>query len=259
MEDPNPQVAGGGIQNLRSAGIDVEVGVMRKQAEKLNRGFLHRINEGRPWVTLKVAASMDGRTAMRSGESRWISSAAARKDVHHWRAQSSAVLTGSGTILADDPALTARHVDTPRQPLRVIVDSNFATPADARVVCQPGSTLVATANKKFESLDKVDSNLEVVYLPAANGNVDLLGLMENLSQREINDVLVEAGPILSGSMLKAGLVDEVLLYLAPKFLGSEARGMFSMPGLQSLNDSMQFELSDVRQFGTNLRVCLRPR
>jgi diaminohydroxyphosphoribosylaminopyrimidine deaminase/5-amino-6-(5-phosphoribosylamino)uracil reductase len=259
MEDPNPQVAGGGIQNLRSAGIDVDVGVMRKEAERLNRGFLHRINTGRPWVTLKVAASMDGRTAMHSGESRWISGEAARKDVHHWRAQSSAVLTGSGTILADDPALTARHVVTPRQPLRVIVDSNFVTPADARVARQPGSTLVATANKEFEYQDKVDSSLEVVYLPAANGNVDLLGLMENLSQREINDVLVEAGPILSGSMLKAGLVDEVLLYLAPKFLGTEARGMFSLPELQSLDKCMQFDVSDVRQFGTDLRVRLRPR
>ena len=258
MEDPNPQVAGGGIQNLRAAGIDVDVGVMRKEAERLNRGFLHRIKKGRPWITLKVAASMDGRTAMRSGESQWISGEAARRDVHHWRARSSAVLTGSGTILADDPALTARHVDTPRQPLRVIVDSNFVTPADARVVRQPGSTLVATANKEFEYLDKVDSSLEVVYLPATNGTVNLLDLMENLSQREINDVLVEAGPILSGSMLKAGIVDEVLLYLAPKFLGTEAQGMFSMPGLQSLNDCMHFELSEVRQFGVDLRVRLRP-
>ncbi len=259
MEDPNPQVAGGGIQNLRSAGIEVDVGVMRKEAERLNRGFLHRINKGRPWVILKVAASMDGRTAMHSGESQWISGESARRDVHHWRARSSAVLTGSGTILADDPALTVRHVDTPRQPLRVIVDSNFVTPADARAVRQPGSTLIATANKDFEYLDKTDDNLEAVYLPAANGTVDLLDLMENLSQREINDVLVEAGPILSGSMLKADLVDEVLLYLAPKFLGTDARGMFDMPGLKYLQEGKEFDVSDVRQFGVDLRIRLRPR
>jgi len=259
LEDPNPQVAGGGIETLRGAGIDVDVGVMRGESERLNRGFLHRIRLGRPWVTIKIAASMDGRTAMRSGESRWITGESARRDVHHWRARSSAVMTGSGTIRADDPELTVRHVDSGRQPLRVVVDSRFSTPAGSRVLQQPGNTLVATANDEYEFTDKFAAGVEVVYLPGSDGKVDLAGLMEDLAKREVNELLVEAGPTLAGAMLKAGLADEVLLYLAPRFLGNEARGMFDLPGVEHLSECTGLDTLDVRQFGPDLRVLLSAR
>lgn len=258
LEDPNPQVAGGGVHALRSAGIDVEVGVMRSDAERLNRGFLHRITRGRPWVTLKVAASMDGRTAMSSGESQWITGKSARRDVHHWRARSSAVMTGSGTILADDPALTVRHVDVQRQPLRVIVDSRFSTPERARVLQQPGSTLVATANEAYEHMDKVGSSLEVVCLPGDDGAVDLVALLDDLSQREVNELLVEAGPTLNGAMIKAELVDEILLYLAPRILGNEAHGMFDLLGRNHLGECAKLDVTDIRQFGADIRIRLSP-
>lgn len=259
MEDPNPQVTGGGVQNLRSVGIDVDVGVLRQAAEKLNRGFVQRIKKGRPWVTVKVAASVDGRTATRSGESKWISNQQSRKDVHHWRARSSVVLTGSGTVLADNPALTVRYVETARQPLRVIVDSNFSTPFDAKVVSGPGRVLVAIANTDQVHLENIDSErVEVVYVPNADRTIDLVALMDHLSQREINEVLVEAGPTLSGALMRAGLVNEVLVYLAPSLLGSEGRGMFNLNGLGHLADRLQFDMIDVRQFGDNLRITLQP-
>ena len=256
MEDPNPQVAGGGVQMLRSAGIDVDVGVMGAESERLNRGFLQRTSLGRPWVTLKVAASLDGRTAMSSGESRWITGEPARRDVHHWRARSSAVMTGSGTVLADDPGLDVRHIETPRQPLRVVVDSRFSTPAGARILGQPGTTLVATANEEFEYTDRLSDNVDVVYLPGPDGKVDLSGLMSDLAQREINELLVEAGPTLGGAMLREGLVDEILLYLAPRFLGSDARGMFDLSGVETLGDCAAMNILDIRQFGADLRLII---
>ena len=257
IEDPNPQVAGGGIENLRNVGIDVDVGIMRYEAEALNRGFFHRIQNGRPWVVLKVAASVDGRTAMSSGESQWISSDQSRRDVHHWRARSSAIVTGIGTVLADDPALTVRDVETERQPLRVVVDSKFSTPPGAKILSQPGRVLIATANEHYS--EDIDSeHVEVVYVPASNNTIDLVALMDHLSQREINEVLVEAGPTLSGAMLQADLVDEILIYLAPKVIGSEGKGMFSLPGLDKLTDCVKFNIADVRQFGDDVRILLRP-
>lgn len=259
IEDPNPQVAGGGIENLRSVGIDVDVGIMRREAETLNRGFLYRTRKGRPWVVMKLAASMDGRTAMRSGESQWISSDQSRRDVHHWRARSSAVLTGSGTVLADNPALTVRDVDTERQPLRVIVDSHFSTPPDAKVLSGPDRVLVATADDRYVHSEEVDlGHVEVVYVPTANRNVDLAALMDHLSQLEINEVLVEAGPTLSGAMLQANLVNELVIYLAPTVLGSEGRGMFHLHGLEKLVECMKFNVTDVRQIGDDVRVQLTP-
>ena len=259
MEDPNPQVSGGGIQNLRSVGIDVDVGVQRQAAEKLNRGFVQRMKAGRPWVTVKVAASIDGRTATRSGESKWITNELSRRDVHHWRARSSVILTGSGTVRADNPTLTVRHVSTERQPMRVVVDSRFSTPSDARVVTAPGQVLIATANADCAQPKDVDAEgTEVVYVPSADNNVDLVALMDHLSQREINEVLVEAGPTLSGAMMHAGLVDEVLIYTAPCLLGVGGRGMFDLKGLNSLADRSQFNITDIRQFGGDLRITLKP-
>ena len=257
MEDPNPQVDGGGIENLRNVGIDVDVGIMRYEAEALNRGFLHRIKSGRPWTVLKVAASLDGRTAMRSGESQWISGDQSRRDVHHWRARSSAILTGIGTVLADDPALTVRDVKTKQQPLRVVVDSKLSTPPSAKILSQPGRVLIATANERIT--EDIDSeHVEVVYVPATNNTVDLVALMVHLAQREINEVLVEAGPTLSGAMLQANLVDEVLIYLAPKVIGSDGIGMFSLHGLDKLTDCVELDVTDLRQFGDDVRIQLRP-
>ena len=259
MEDPNPQVAGGGIQNLRGVGIDVDVGVQRQAAETLNRGFVQRMKTGRPWVTVKVAASLDGRTATRSGKSKWITNELARRDVHHWRARSSVVLTGSGTVRADNPALTVRHVDAGRQPLRVVVDSLFSTARDARVVTAPGRVLIATASADYAQSENIDAEgVEVVYVPGTDNKVDLAALMDHLSQREVNEILVEAGPTLSGAMMKAGLVNEVLIYIAPCLLGVEGRGMFDLNGLDSLTDCSQFDITDLRQFGDNLRITLKP-
>ena len=180
--------------------------------------------------------------------------------MHRWRAHSSAVLTGSGTVLADDPALTVRHVRTQRQPLRVIVDSNFSTPADAKVLNGPGKALIATANDDYEFTGEVDvEQNEVIYVPTASRTVDLVALMDHLSQREINDVLVEAGSTLCGALLKADLVDELLLYLAPKILGNDASGMFHLSGLSSLADCVDFDVIDIRQMGVDIRVRLRKR
>ena len=260
MEDPNPQVSGGGIQNLRSVGIDVDVGILRQDAEKLNQGFIQRLKQGRPWVTVKVAASMDGRTATSTGESKWITNEHARNDVHHWRAKSSAVLTGSGTVRADNPALTVRHIATKRQPLRIVVDSKLSTPVGSRIISGPGQVLIATANPDYAHVEDVDSErVEVVYVPAADNTVDLVALMHHLSQREINEVLVEAGPTLSGALMRAGLVDEVLIYLAPCLLGNEGSGMFALKGLDKLTDRADFNMVDLRQFGDNLRITLQPR
>lgn len=259
LEDPNPQVAGGGFEMLRSAGIDVDVGVMGAESRRLNRGFLHRVSAGRPWITIKVAASLDGRTAMRSGESQWISGEPSRRDVHHWRARSSAVMTGSGTVLADDPALDVRYLETPRQPLRVVVDSRFSTPAQAKILTSPGATLVATANEEYEYTDRTGDDVDVVYLPGLDGKVDLGGLMSDLAQREVNELLVEAGPTLCGAMLRDGLVDEVLLYLAPRFLGSEARGMFDLSGIEHLGECPVMDVLDIRQFGADIRLLMSAR
>lgn len=259
IEDPNPQVAGGGIESLRGAGIDVEVGVMRRDAEKLNRGFFHRACLGKPWITLKVAASMDGRTAMQSGESRWITGEPARRDVHHWRAMSSAIMTGSGTVMADDPELTVRGIETTRQPLRVVVDSDLSSPAGARVFRGPGATLIATANEEYEYTERLDDNVEVVYLPGSGGTVDLAALMTDLAQREVNELLVEAGPTLSGAMMRADLVDEILVYIAPRFLGDDGLGMFKLPGIERLDECEAREILDIRQFGKDLRILMSAR
>ena len=165
-------------------------------------------------------------------------------------------MTGSGTVLADDPGLDVRHIETPRQPLRVVVDSRFSTPAGARILGQPGTTLVATANEEFEYTDRLSDNVDVVYLPGPDGKVDLSGLMSDLAQREINELLVEAGPTLGGAMLREGLVDEILLYLAPRFLGSDARGMFDLSGVETLGDCPAMNILDIRQFGADLRLII---
>jgi len=259
MEDPNPQVASGGITMLREAGIDVDVGIMREQAVQLNRGFIQRMCFKRPWITVKVAASVDGRTAMASGESKWISSAASRSDVQRLRARSSAIMTGVGTILADNPALTVRQRGVDRQPLRVVMDSHLRMDENASVLMPPEEVLIYTTTEdhtKIQAFQK--AGIEVVRLRAANDAVDLHASISELAARGINDLLVEAGPTLSGALLQSNLVDELIIYLAPKIMGDAARGMFDLPGLAQLKECTRFAMHDVRRVGEDLRLVLRP-
>ena len=258
MRDPNPLVAGGGIEALRKAGIEVTTGVGERPARALNRGFVRRMETGRPWITLKVAASLDGRTAMASGESRWITSEPARMDVHRMRARSSAILTGSGTVLADDPALTARMEGVERQPLRVILDSHLSVPREARVFSPPGETLVLTVVAAGEEKARLEKeNVAVVTLPGKEGMVDLEAALDELGAREVNELMVEAGAVLSGGLLRRNLVDEIVLYQAPDLMGSAARSMFDLPGLERMADRLRFEYVDVRRVGRDLRLTLR--
>ncbi|MFL6652564.1 MAG: bifunctional diaminohydroxyphosphoribosylaminopyrimidine deaminase/5-amino-6-(5-phosphoribosylamino)uracil reductase RibD [Sulfurifustaceae bacterium] len=259
MRDPNPLVDGKGFERLRAAGIECRDGLLQAEAEALNPGFISRMRRGRPYVRLKVAASLDGRTAMANGESQWITGEAARLDVQRLRARSSAILTGIETVLADDPALTVRAFDIGRQPLRVVVDSRLRLPAGARMLRLPGATLVATT-----SSDPARSNAlraagaDVLQLPAVAARVDLRALLERLAERQVNEVLVEAGPVLSGALLAERLIDELILYLAPALLGDTARGMLHLPVLRSLKDRVQLHITDVRAVGAVWKISAKP-
>ena len=261
LVDPNPLVAGAGIGKLERAGIAVTVGVLRGPAEALNRGHISRMSRNRPWVRVKVAASLDGRTALASGASRWITGDAARADVHRWRARSSAVLTGIGTVLADDPALTAR-LDDPEvdvlQPARVIVDSRFRTPVTANTLRMPGSVLIFGTDTRGERARLLaEAGAQVERVPGSS-RCDLNAVLARLAALEHNDVLVEAGPTLSGAFLEAGLIDELILYMAPIVLGDGARGMFTTPELTDLAERHSLEIDDVRMLGSDLRIIARP-
>jgi diaminohydroxyphosphoribosylaminopyrimidine deaminase/5-amino-6-(5-phosphoribosylamino)uracil reductase len=257
MQDPNPRVAGDGFARLRAAGIAVESGLLEDEARELNIGFVARMTRGRPWVRLKVAASLDGRTALANGRSRWITGEAARADGHRWRARACAVLTGIGTVKDDDPQLTVRAVETPRQPLKVLVDSRLEAPPGARLFAA-GTTLVAAAVDDRERIARVRGHgAEVIVLPNAGGKVDLAGLMRELARRELNEIHVEAGFKLNGSLVAAGLVDELLVYLAPSLIGEGGRGMFALPAIEDLAQRRQLAWRDVQRLGSDLRVIAR--
>lgn len=259
MRDPNPQVAGRGIELLTLAGIRVDVGLMEEAARELNIGFVTRMTRGRPWVRLKTASSLDGKTALLNGQSKWITSAAARRDVHHWRARACAVLTGVGTVLMDDPQMNVRAIETSRQPLRVVLDSRLRTPPTARVL-QGGNTLLVCQEAQPERLEPLlAAGAAVLELPGPAGRPDLALLMEVLAQRGINELHVEAGATVNGALLAAGLVDEWLAYLAPIALGDRARGLFDLPALTDMAARHAFALHDLRQIGPDLRLILRPR
>lgn len=267
MQDPNPQVAGRGLHRLQQAGVLVSHGVMASEAEKINQGFLKRMRTGFPYVQLKMAASLDGRTAMASGESQWITSAQARQDVQRFRAESAAILSSSATVLADDPSLTVRWqeldaetrriypVEHLRQPVRVIVDSRQRVTPRHRIVAQPGRTWLARPHADEQAWPE---NVEQLGLPLHNGGIDLVALMMVLGKRQINSVWVEAGANLAGALLQAGVVDELIVYLAPKLLGDDARGLCVLPGLSQLSQAPEFTLTDVRQVGSDLRLRLKP-
>ncbi|MCL2897635.1 bifunctional diaminohydroxyphosphoribosylaminopyrimidine deaminase/5-amino-6-(5-phosphoribosylamino)uracil reductase RibD [Brenneria tiliae] len=268
MQDPNPQVAGRGLHRLQQAGVAVGHGLMMAEAEKLNRGFLKRMRTGFPYVQLKMAASLDGRTAMASGESQWITSAQARQDVQRFRAQSAAILSSGATVLADDPSLTVRwrelDADTQRnyaaadvrQPVRVIVDGRRRVTPQHRIIAQPGQTWLARTGSDERTWPET---VEQLSLPQHDGGIDLVALMMVLGKRQINSVWVEAGATLAGALLKAGVVDELIVYLAPKLLGDNARGLCVLPGLSRLSQAPEFEISDVRQVGPDLRLRLKPQ
>ena len=261
MRDPDPRVAGQGLAELAAAGIEVETGLLETQARALNRGFVSRIERRRPWVRCKLAATLDGRTATAAGESRWITGEAARADVHRMRARAGAVLTGIGTVLADDPGLDARVADAEclAPPMRVIVDSSLRTPPAARVFSTPGRILVATSRDASSAQALVDAGAEVVSLPDAAGRVALDALMTALANHGVNEVHTECGPTLAGALLESGLVDEVVVYLAPALLGDTARGMFTLPGVAAMRDRIGLEIAGVARVGADLRVDAVPR
>ncbi len=260
MEDPNPIVAGNGIQRLKEAGIDVTVGVLEQQAKDLNPGFCQRMQLGRPFVRSKMAMSLDGRTAMASGESKWITGSDARQDVQKLRARSSAILTGMGTVLEDDPALTVRpegewypekHVV--RQPLRVVVGSQNI-PQSATLFDTTDPVILATSCQ-------CNDNVKEAILPIAEkeGHIDLAALMSELAAREINEVMVEAGSKLNGALLSAGLIDELIIYMAPKIMGDSAKGLFHLPELHTMAQNVELTITDIRAVGKDWRITAIPQ
>jgi diaminohydroxyphosphoribosylaminopyrimidine deaminase/5-amino-6-(5-phosphoribosylamino)uracil reductase len=266
-EDANPLVAGKGFAILRAAGIAVEVGLLGDEARALNTGFLRRINGGLPWVRLKMAASLDGRTAMANGESQWITGPDARRDVQKWRAMSSAIITGLGTVKQDNPALTVRpedwsewHYGDVVQPWRVVLDAAFQTPPTARLFATPGRVIVAGVQSALERQAALkDAGAEVWVLPVTRaGRVDLKALLKKLAAEGANEVLVEAGATVAGAFAQANLVDEFILYQAPVVLGSSARPLLEWP-LQSIRDQRKFVITDTRMVGADLRLVLRPK
>ncbi len=256
MVDPNPQVNGRGLAQLQAAGISVEYGLMEESARELNLGFIARMTRGRPWVRSKIAASMDGKTALANGVSQWITGAAARRDVQAWRAQSCAILTGVGTVLADDPQLNVRDIETPRQPLRVVVDSQLRTPPSAKIL--RGGALIVSAMADASKMQALcDAGAEVLVLPGTDGRVDLMRLLQRLAERGVNNLMVEAGARLNGALLEAGLLDELVMYLAPMLLGDTARGLFALPAFNKMDERKNLNLRDVRQVGNDMRVIAR--
>jgi diaminohydroxyphosphoribosylaminopyrimidine deaminase/5-amino-6-(5-phosphoribosylamino)uracil reductase len=266
MEDPNPKVASQGLAQLRKAGLQVEYGLLQEEAQVLNRGFVQRLVQGRPWVRCKLAMSLDGATALASGESRWITAPPARRDVQRWRAQSSAILTGIGTIIRDDPSLNVRYeelsgevsLNFDRQPLRVILDRKLAIPESARLLSLPGQVLIVCADAsqpKAEILRRMGA--EVIEIPITQQGLDLRAVMGILTAREINELQVECGARLAGSLLQAGLMDELVLYIAPKIMGDAALGLLRLPSIQTMEDCVKVEIKEIRAVGRDWRLVAK--
>jgi diaminohydroxyphosphoribosylaminopyrimidine deaminase/5-amino-6-(5-phosphoribosylamino)uracil reductase len=257
MRDPNPLVRGKGLDALKQAGIATEAGLMEDEARELNIGFVSRMTRGRPWVRMKLAASLDGKTALNNGRSRWITGEPARRDGHHWRARACAVLTGAGTVRDDDPQLTVRDVPTPRQPLRIVVDSKLETPPTAKIL-EGGGVLVAAAREDRAKAAALEARgAEVIVMPNPAGKVELEDLFRELARREVNEVHVEAGHRLNGSLVREGQVDELLVYLAPTLIGDQALGMFELPELTDLSGGRKVRIRDVRMIGADIRIMAR--
>jgi len=257
QRDPFAQVDGRGFTKLEAAGIEVQQGLLEAEARELNRGFLSRMERGRPWVRLKLAMSLDGRTALANGESKWITSEAARVDVQRWRARSSALLTGSGTVLADDPQLTVRLPEAVDYlpPLRVLLDSHGKITANARIFSLEAPTLAVHA---ADIVPRYQEGVDAIAVPRSQGRLDLPATLAQLAQRNINEVQVEAGATLSGSLLKSGLIDELLLYIAPVVLGDRARPLFGGLDISAMSDRIGFRVLESVAVGPDLRLLLRP-
>ena len=254
VQDPNPQVNGNGISRLRQAGIQVDVGVLEDKAKSLNPGFFKRMTQGLPWMRLKVAASLDGQTALTNGESQWITSASAREDGHAWRARSCTVLTGIGTVLEDDPQLNVRDIDTPRQPSLVIVDSKLQTPLNAKLWHAEREVWIYCASEDSDRKAALEAKgASVTCLPNAQGKVDLRALVHDLGKKAINEVHIEAGFKLNGSLLAAGVVDELLVYLAPLLIG-QGLGMANLGPFESLSQALKLDIQNVTTIGDDVRL-----
>jgi len=251
MLDPNPQAAHGGSA-LAAAGIRFDSGLMEEEARELNVGFVSRMTRGRPWVRMKIAATLDGRTALANGKSQWITGPQARADGHRWRARACAILTGIGTVKADDPRLTVREVETPRQPLRVVIDSRLEIADDAKVL-EGGNALIFCATDAGRKL-----NADIHRLPNSRGKVELPAMLEELARRGVNELHVEAGYRLNGSLVREGCVDEFLVYLNPSFLGDDAQGMLSLAGISSLEEKIKLKLTSLERVGEDIRILARP-
>lgn len=264
MQDPNPQVAGNGLKQLEAAGIKTRTGLMQFQAEELNPGFIKRMKTGRPWVLCKVAMSLDGRTAMATGESQWITQPTARRDVQRLRARSAAIMTGIGTVLSDNPYLNLRESELGEEPTslpaRVILDSELRMPLDARMLGIPGRTIIfCTTRDEGRKQALEQRGAEVYRVPDFQGGVDLNVLMDKLGELEINEVMIEAGNILNGSLMRGKLLDELVVYMAPVIMGDAASGMMHLPGVISMSQKIPMEIKDVRPIGVDWRITCRPQ
>ena len=263
MQDPNPLVAGSGLAHLQAHNIEVASGLMQAQAEALNPGFISRMTRKQPFIRCKIAASLDGKTALNNGASQWITSEPARHDVQLWRARSCAILTGIGTVLADNPSMTVRDIATLRQPLKVIVDSQLQTPIDAKIL-QGGNVLIAFANDaQNKSAALIEAGAQLLCIPTSKDlnhptKVCLKTLLSHLAACEINEVLVEGGEGLNGALLAQNLIDELLIYYAPKLMGSNAKGMFALPAFTQMSQAMNLDIIDMRQIGVDIRLRAKP-
>src|SRR5258706_3493555 len=257
LEDPNPQVKGRGFARLREAGARVDVGLMASEALEVHRGFVSRMTRGRPWMRIKAAASLDGRIALANGESRWITGEDARRDVHALRARSCGMLTGIGTVLRDDPELTVRHVPCSRQPRRVVMDSRLDMPATAKILQGEPPMILTISEDKARRMALEARGADVIEVPREGEKTDLAAVARLLAERGFNDVTVETGGKLMGSLLRAGVIDELVLYYAPLFLGDKAQGLFALPEWTSLADVLRPKIIDVRAVGGDLRITAR--